>query len=67
MSERRMSVRGTLSEPRMTMGPRVTPLSMWPVQFVKVRPLRATAPVSGVVCEYQSVEWGGLGSVKVAG
>ncbi len=53
-----MSVSGTLSEPRMTTGPRVAPLSTWPVQFVKVRPLRATAPVSGVVWDSQSIDKG---------
>ena len=55
ISESVISVSGTLSEPRMTTGPLVRPLSMWPVQFVKVRPLRATAPVSGVVWDSQSV------------
>ena len=48
-----MSVMGTMSEPRITMGARAAPLSTVPVQLLNVRPLRATAPVSGVVCEYQ--------------
>jgi hypothetical protein len=48
-----MSVRGTMSEPRITIGPRETPLSTVPVQLLNVSPERATAPVSGVVWEYQ--------------
>ena len=44
-----MSVRGTISDPRMTIGARETPLSTVPVQLLNVRLLRATAPVSGVV------------------
>lgn len=37
----------------MTMGAREAPLETVPVQLVNVRLLRATAPVSGVVWEYQ--------------
>jgi hypothetical protein len=44
-----MSVRGTMSEPRITIGPRETPLSTVPVQLLNVKPDKATAPVSGVV------------------
>jgi hypothetical protein len=52
-SEIVMSVKGTISEPRITIGPRETPLSTVPVQLLKVRELRATAPVSGVVWDSQ--------------
>jgi hypothetical protein len=48
-----MSVRGTMSEPRITMGPRETPLSTVPVQLLNVKLLRATAPVLGVLCDSQ--------------
>jgi hypothetical protein len=48
-SERVMSTRGTMSEPRITMGPRESPLSTVPVQFLYFKLLRATAPVSGVL------------------
>jgi hypothetical protein len=52
-SERVISVRGTMSEPRIMIGPRETPLSTVPVQLLNVRELRATAPVSGVVWDSQ--------------
>ena len=55
ISDSVMLVKGTLSEPRMTIGPRLTPLSTFPVQLRKVRLLRATAPVSGVVWLSQSL------------
>ena len=48
-----MSVRGTISLPRITMGAREMPLSTVPVQLLNVRPESATAPVSGVVCDSQ--------------
>ena len=49
ISDSVISVKGTWSEPQITIGPRLTPLSTVPVQLRKVRQLRATAPVSGVV------------------
>lgn len=53
MLVRVMSVRGTISLPRMTMGARSIPLSTVPVQLLNVRLLSWTAPVSGVVVDSQ--------------
>lgn len=48
-----MLVNGTTSEPLMTIGPRLMPLSTVPVQLLNTRPDNAIAPVLGVVWEYQ--------------